>query len=360
MSFLSGLVHAYQFLSKTLLIHEQYDASYSAAAKAIAVEEILVKRQPGVPEHKAQLMSSLVTLSGNVLGRNNYAEAIRALERSVELKEELLNEYPLNHDFHIAQTPHTALGLLLYTREQHEKAREVLKNAISLYEEMVTRHPSQVAHQVNLTMLLTASGTIMFSERNYAEANRYFEKALTIVKELEATETLDPRFPISVNSIEQKTNLSRYALRAMMDMEFVLAQTPELAAQLLFYRGSGLVELGNHASAAESGEKLVELKVPDDQPDARGLNLYSAACLLSLASGAAAKDEDLAEADRTALVDKYAVRAMELLTEARTAGWFQEAKNIAHAKDTDADLAPLRDRDDFKQLVKELEEELQE
>ena len=71
------------------------------------------------------------------------------------------------------------------------------------------------------------------------------------------------------------------------------------------------------------------------------------------------RDEELAEVDRATLVDKYAVRAMELLTEARTAGYFKEAKNIAHAKDTDTDLDPLRDRDDFKQLLKGLEEDLQ-
>ena len=46
---------------------------------------------------------------------------------------------------------------------------------------------------------------------------------------------------------------------------------------------------------------------------------------------------------------------MELLTEARTAGWFQDAKKIAHARNTDTDLDPLRERDDFKQFVKDLE-----
>lgn len=99
--------------------------------------------------------------------------------------------------------------------------------------------------------------------------------------------------------------------------------------------------------------------VPVDQLPVRTLNLYNAARLVSLASAAAAKDEDLAGTERTQLAEKHANRAMELLAEARSAGWFQDAKNIAHATDTDRDLDPLRDRDDFKQLVKELEEDLQ-
>jgi hypothetical protein len=78
---------------------------------------------------------------------------------------------------------------------------------------------------------------------------------------------------------------------------------------------------------------------------------------LSLAFGAAAKDEDVPEKERSTFVHNSASRAMELLAEARTAGWFQEAKNIAHVKDTDGDLDPLRERDDFKQLFKKLEED---
>ena len=143
-----------------------------------------------------------------------------------------------------------------------------------------------------------------------------------------------------------------------MDLDFVLAQPPDQAARLLYIRGQAQWDQNDHAGAAESGEKLAELKVPDDQPAARGLNLYNAACLLSLASAAAAKDEDLAEADRVTLADKHAARAVALLVEDRTLGYFKDPAKVAHMKQ-DTDLDPLRDRDDFKQLVKELEEDLQ-
>jgi hypothetical protein len=97
--------------------------------------------------------------------------------------------------------------------------------------------------------------------------------------------------------------------------------------------------------------------VPDEH---QAVYLYNAACVVSLASGAVAMDEDLAETERMQLAEKHAMRAIELLAEARTAGWFQEAEKIAHAKDTDRELDPLRERDDFKQFVKELEADEQE
>jgi hypothetical protein len=76
--------------------------------------------------------------------------------------------------------------------------------------------------------------------------------------------------------------------------------------------------------------------------------------MMSLASGAVAVDEDLPETERMQRTEKYAVRAVEMLAEVRAAGWFQDAKNIVHAKDTDTDLDPLRERDDFKKFVETL------
>jgi hypothetical protein len=44
------------------------------------------------------------------------------------------------------------------------------------------------------------------------------------------------------------------------------------------------------------------------------------------------------------------VRPKELLVDARTIGFFQDAANVIHLKKTDTDLDPSRERDDFKSL----------
>lgn len=48
---------------------------------------------------------------------------------------------------------------------------------------------------------------------------------------------------------------------------------------------------------------------------------------------------------------------MELLIDARTIGFFQDAANVIHLKKTDTDLDPLRERDDFKKSVETLKTE---
>jgi tetratricopeptide (TPR) repeat protein len=71
------------------------------------------------------------------------------------------------------------------------------------------------------------------------------------------------------------------------------------------------------------------------------VDLYDAACVVSLAS-AVAKDAKVQE--------RHAKRAVELLVLATKAGF----NKAAHMK-KDADLDPLRGRDDFKKLIAEME-----
>lgn len=131
-------------------------------------------------------------------------------------------------------------------------------------------------------------------------------------------------------------------------------ETPDYAVEVPFsYRA--LIKLaseeGDHALLLDLAASLGRLKVPDEH---QAVYLYEAACVVSLASGAVAVDEDLPETERMQRTEKYAVRAVEMLAEVRAAGGFQDAKNIVHAKDTDRDLDPLRERDDFKKFVETL------
>ena len=66
---------------------------------------------------------------------------------------------------------------------------------------------------------------------------------------------------------------------------------------------------------------------------------YNFACIYSLASSKVADKQQ-----------EYTDRAMEMLKQAVQAGW----KDVAHIQQ-DTDLDPLRNRDDFKKLVEELE-----
>lgn len=108
--------------------------------------------------------------------------------------------------------------------------------------------------------------------------------------------------------------------------------------------GTTQVLLALHAEAAATAEELVQAAVqPSD-------DYYNASCILSRCVPLAAKDAKLPEAKRKELSRRYADRALELLKQAVAKGW----KDAAHMK-KDTDFDPLRQRDDFKQLIAELE-----
>ena len=76
-------------------------------------------------------------------------------------------------------------------------------------------------------------------------------------------------------------------------------------------------------------------------------SLYNAACFRALTAAVQAKNP---AADAARLAKDDADRAMQWLQKAVQAGY----KNAAHMK-KDTDLDPLREREDFKKLLAELE-----
>jgi tetratricopeptide (TPR) repeat protein len=108
-----------------------------------------------------------------------------------------------------------------------------------------------------------------------------------------------------------------------------------------------LLSLCDHTAASATAEQLAQAAV-----DRIGDN-YNAACYLARCVPSAEKDDKLDETERKMLVQRYGERALKLLRQAVQKGF----KDVQQLK-TDPDLAPLRAREDFQQLVAELEKQL--
>jgi hypothetical protein len=77
---------------------------------------------------------------------------------------------------------------------------------------------------------------------------------------------------------------------------------------------------------------------------------YDAACYLSLCIPIVAKHDKLDATQRQEAAQLYGDAALQLLRDAVSKGY----QDVAHMK-KDTDLNPLRQRDDFRKLVAELE-----
>lgn len=106
-----------------------------------------------------------------------------------------------------------------------------------------------------------------------------------------------------------------------------------------YFRASRAISRLNADMVAEAVAEVVELS---KLPNWNATQWYDFACVYAVASGKSA--------DKKA---EYADRAMELLRKSVKAGY----KDVAHLKQ-DKDLDPLRERDDFKKLLAELQKKL--
>jgi hypothetical protein len=79
-------------------------------------------------------------------------------------------------------------------------------------------------------------------------------------------------------------------------------------------------------------------------------DVYDASCILSQCVPIVAKHDKLNDEQRTEAAQFYGNAAMKLLREAVSKGY----KDVMHMKN-DPDLDPLRQREEFKKLVAELE-----
>jgi len=101
-------------------------------------------------------------------------------------------------------------------------------------------------------------------------------------------------------------------------------------------RALALAGVGDHVQATREADEVAAAK------EATGPLLHDIACVFSLASRAVKDDAKLKES--------YATRAVELLQQAVQKGY----QDVAHMK-KDTDLDPLRQREDFQKLIRELE-----
>jgi serine/threonine-protein kinase len=105
---------------------------------------------------------------------------------------------------------------------------------------------------------------------------------------------------------------------------------------------------GNHFEAAQEVNPVFASRF------ATPMTFFNGSRLLARASTTAQRDKKLADPDRERLARQYAERAVELLREAAAKG-FKGPANVGRLNE-DPDLDPLRERDDFKKLVADLED----
>jgi serine/threonine-protein kinase len=356
---------------------------------------------PDQPDFRHRLANSYNDLGIMYLDQSRFAECDAAWQKARGLFQKLAQDHPAlpiyRRDLAGAEDNfgvlHRAIGRLDLAEKAHQKAVED-------FQRLVDAEPKQPLYQADLAMCLGSLGKVYLNTGRWGPAETAFGQALELLQKLVGRHPDVSHYQaLAAGAICNRADVARLrgdlagALdlygRAQEQLEGVLrknAHDPHPRTGLArahLGRGVTLARLGQ---AKESDEALASAAKFVDAPEVpellpvrlliqaytgrhagiaelvgrvmkdkglKGNQLYELSCGCAVAAATAAKDGKLTPAERARASDALADAAIAFLRRAQTAGFFLfDAAVQQVARETD--LAPLRSRPKFQDLLRDL------
>jgi tetratricopeptide (TPR) repeat protein len=215
-----------------------------------------------------------------------------------------------------------------------EQARGHYVEALRVLGQLDRQYPDVPEYQHLMAVTHHQLGVLLRGSSQYGEALEEFGKALSLVEPL-ARDHKD-----------------------VVDYQFRLGNSLHAQGYTFLLQNRFTEARASYEKAAAVMEQLAQQHpTPDNQRELASL-IYDRACLEALNATAVLQDPKLAPADRQVQNDHYCRAATEYLRKAWAAGfnnYYPDA--LKQIKIADLDLKALRERDDFKKLVADLEKD---
>jgi tetratricopeptide (TPR) repeat protein/tRNA A-37 threonylcarbamoyl transferase component Bud32 len=287
--------------------------------RAVTIQEELVREFDAVPEFRRGLARSYNNL-GALWCKSNPKRAEQAYQQAVTIQRQLAADCSSvpEYESDLACFLDNQANLLKNTN-QPEPAKAAYAEALAIYQKQAAEFPTLPECQSGLGATLNNwAGLLRQSggQKNLLEAKHLLEQA---IRHQQAALQYKPQHPQYVEFL-----CKHYG---------VLADT--------------LVQLGDHGAAATAAAELANLTARvGDVPGAQGQVYFRAASLLARCVPLAENDPLLSESQQRATTQRYADQAMNWLHQAIAKG-HKDAKRLQEIPD----LAPLRQRPDFEELL---------
>jgi eukaryotic-like serine/threonine-protein kinase len=381
---------------------QRWAQSEAEFQKAVGLREQLQREQPALARNRLHLAKNHANLGLLYRRMGKFDQAEAAFRQALTLVDSLLAGDAKNEEYLTLKATAYQNGAMVYRGQgRSAAAKEACRQAIALNEELIRDHPKVVAHQKRLAGTYNNLGLLYAGDDEGAKAEDAYRQSLALHEALLRDHPHVVSFMLDVagscENLAAHIRKSRspeeslaWSARAIHTTETVLAQDPRDAdacfglfnaslgrARALFdlgrreeanrdwrraielsegkplinmrlYRPNPLARLGEHLQAAKEMETLLA------EGHTQALNIHTFSWVYAICSAAAANDARLPAAEREKLADQYGRRAVELLRRAQAAGYYRDAGRLAQMKQN-KDLDTIRNRDDFKRLMAELE-----
>jgi len=393
---------SYSNLGIVLAALGQPEKAEAAICRAIDLRQRLVADFPAVPtyRHELAMTHNNMGIVLNSLGKRGESEA--AYRQALEILAKLAADFSTVPEYRkeLARS-HLNLGALLADLEKRAEAAAAYRQALDIQVELVARFPEVPEYRKEQARSHDNLGTLLDSEGKRDEAAAAYRQALDVREKLAADFPNVPAYAVELaggccnfghllcEGGQAVTALNWYQ-KAIATLESVVANEPRLVPAREFLRNShwgrakALDALGRHAEAAQDWKRALamddgsmqdeiranfarsRLWVFQKNKDAAGcvaaaaewealkrsdtVWLYGAACNRAICAAVIKEDPKTPAADAVRLAKEQGELAMAWLHKAVAAGY----KNVEHLK-KNKELDALRDREDFKNLLADVE-----
>jgi serine/threonine protein kinase/tetratricopeptide (TPR) repeat protein len=318
-------------------------------ANALAVsgrhQDALALLEETLPLQRTQ-MGAKHPLTLQTMGNlaTTYSEVGRARD-AVKLYDETIEAQKASLGAGHPNTLHTMNDLAgsLIGGGEVERASRVLQEVLTLRAQRIKDQPTNTLELCDIARTHGQIGEAEQGRLNFPAAIRSFVKSVEMFEELDRKQALTEWF-YRTRLVEYRQRLAacQNTERAVKDLDFALRQPADDVPRLLYLRVQILLRQQDLSAAAESAAKLKE------RAGDRAELLYDAACGYAVCASAAKQKPDRSAGAPES--ESLAGEAIALLRRAMAHGF----RDAAHMKQ-DPDLAALRERQDFKSLIVELE-----
>jgi serine/threonine protein kinase/tetratricopeptide (TPR) repeat protein len=329
---------------------------------ALVIRKQLTAESPAVPGYLAELAESHFSCGILFAQSGRPSEAEAAYRDALAIRKQLAADFRANANFrHNHAQSYLGLGVLFQSTGRPLEAEAAYREALAIQKHLVADFPKAPFYRRDLANSYNNLGVLYQFTRRPKKAEDAYRDALMLGKQLVTDSPSVPDYEsLLAATLVNLGNL--YLIRqdyaaarrmfeeALPHHQAALKANPRHSDYRQFLRNNRLgltktfLGLGDHGAAAATAAQMLEAAVDPV------MDRYNTACYLARCVPLAQQDKRLSHEKRNELVTAYADRAMAMLRQAVQHGY----RDVSHIG-KDADLDSLRGRDDFKNLVSELE-----
>ncbi len=344
-----SLGRTYCNLAKLLFDSGDREGSREHYMLAQNLQRRLAQQFPADPDYRMDLAKSLLDWGLSVTDPADQETKQKAFEQALELQQQLVEQFPGVPEYEgDLATTHNNLASLNLKLGAAAAAQKGFEDARTLQLSLFERFPKVPEYQRNLGGTIANLAGLQRKHGNLAESLNLYNKAVAL---LTAEAVVSSRDSTSKELIRNgffgraivHREMNQFAEAAADWNQCVTLSPPELVPAFRLERADAWMRSGRTAEAVAEVEDLVRQGMTNTPSSPRWStdDWYHFVCLYSLASE---------KIDSAAV--KYGDQAMYLLRYVIKSG-YNTASAVQHMS-RDTDLDPLRNREDFKNLMEPL------